>query len=219
MTHLEFTNTDLKKTIQVITKPSLLIDVIQFQTTNPNWATWFPNARITIKLICYDAEKKRVGEFTKPPLISLISPYMTQPISIFNHYPIRFDHDTFLFNDELATEFELEFELGGVRLGEDERCHLYCHILAHAKYRVMCGKKLIAYVFITDNHPSNQNQRAVTLAPIKTTKQSATMSEVEFLPHHNLLIEQGITNEAILEGFFSGGQLTCASHKWSYSAY
>ena len=205
---IEYNSTVNKKLITTSEMPSILIDFLQFQTIDSNWAIRLSNSYLNITLNCYDVNNFLVGKLTQR-LTAVVNPYQLKPYILFNHFAIRFDVNRLFVDKSRCVKFEIEIELLGVTLSTDEKYIVGCHILEHNNYQLFCNDSTIGTVFITKNHPSFPNQKSVTLAPITVSRQGND-TNLQFQNHSNFIVPLATTDSQIINDFFINNQLQCS---------
>lgn len=191
--------------------PSLLFDLLNFQTTDANWALRLAGSSLQITFSCFDNSGKLLGKISQP-LTPLISPYQIQPYILFNHFPIRFDINRLFINKQIITKYKVEIELLGIQLGTLEKYYLQFHLLEHTSYQIFCNVATISTIFITDNHPLSLNHRHVTFIPVTTTTQSDNQKTLTFNNHQNYQVANNTSDDQIINDLFISQKLTCNSN-------
>lgn len=206
MKTIDFDNNNTKVVHETSKFPSILFNLLDFQTTDVNWALRLAESSLQITLNCFDNSDKLLGEISQQ-LAPLISPYQIQPYILFNLFPIRFDTNRLFINKHEITKYKIEIELFGIQLGVEEKYHLQFYLLEHSSYQIYCDGITISTIFITDHHPLSQNQRHVTFIPV-TTMNSNPKTFI-FNSHQNYQVPNNTSDDQIIENLFMSQKLTC----------
>lgn len=193
--------------------PSLMFDLLYFETEEQNWALRLSGSSLQITFTCLDSSQKLLGKISQP-LTPLVSPYQIQPYILFNNYPVRFEINRLFINKHNIDKYKIEIELLGIHFKEDEMYHVHFHMLEHSCYQIFCGGQTIATVFIVDNHPQNPDKRIVTFIPVTTTTHSSTFKTLNFNNHQNYFVSKSMADDQIINDLFSNNKLICSS-KWT----
>jgi len=210
MTTIEFNKQENKHIIKTEKFPSLLIDVLNFETTDDKWAFRISCSYLQISFSCYDENNILLGKMSQP-LNPLVSPYQVKPNILFNHYPIRFDINRLFINKLQISRYEIEIELFGIQFTEIEKYNLQLHLLEHSNYQILCQGETIGTLFITDNHPQT-NQRNITLIPVVTREHSDRNKTLEFNNHINYQEQNNKSDQQIIDELFSKNLLKCSEN-------
>lgn len=208
MKSLVFDNNNSEFEFETSNFPSLLVELLYFQTNDTNWALRLASSSLQITFSCFDNSNKLLGRISQP-LTPLVSPYQVQPYILFNHFPIRFDVNRLFINKQAISKYKVEIQLLGIQFDVNEKYNLQLHLLEHSNYQIFCNSTTIATVFITDNHPNSANQRNVTFIPVTTTTQSSSFKTLTFNNHENYLVSDNTTDDQILKDLFTLNKLSC----------
>jgi hypothetical protein len=208
MKAIDFHNSNTKIEFETSKFPSLLFDLLHFQTTDANWALRLAGSSLQITFSCFDNTNNLLGKISQP-LTPLISPYQIQPYILFNHFPIRFDINRLFLNKQAITKYKVEVELLGIQFGTGEKYHLQFHLLEHTSYQIFCNGLTISTIFITDNHPLSLNHRHVTFIPVTAIDQGDNQKTLTFNNHQNYQVANNQTDDQIINDLFTSQRLTC----------
>ncbi len=208
MKSIQFDNNNSKIEFETSKFPSLLFDLLNFQTTDENWALRLAGSSLQITFSCFDNNNIELGRISQP-LTPLISPYQIQPYILFNHFPIRFDINRLFINKQAISKYKVEIELLGIQFGADEKYHFEFHLLEHTSYQIFCNGSTISNIFITDNHPLSLNRRNVTFIPMTVIAQGDNQKNLIFNSHQNYQVDNNQTDDQIMNDLFTSQMLTC----------
>lgn len=213
MKTIDFDNNNTKFEFETSKFPSLLIDLLDFHTSDTNWAFRIAGSSLQITLSCFDNSNNLLGKISQP-FTPFISPYQIQPYILFNHFPVRFDINRLFTTKHDITKYKVEIELLGIQFNIEEKYYLQFHLLQHTSYQIFCNGVTIATIFITDNHPLNLNQRHITFIPITTISQDDNQKTLTFNNHQNYQVANNQTDDKIINDLYNSQSLTCNS-KWT----
>lgn len=210
MKAIDFDYSNTKIEFETSKFPSLLFDLLHFQTTDANWALRLAGSSLQITFSCFDNTNNLLGKISQP-LTPLISPYQIQPYILFDHFPVRFDINRLFINKQAITKYKVEVELLGIQFGTGEKYHLQFHLLEHTSYQIFCNVMTISTIFITDNHPLSLNHRHVTFIPVTSIDQGDNQKTLTFNNHQNCQVANNQTDDQIINELFTSQRLTCST--------
>jgi hypothetical protein len=213
---IEFNPTSNQASFSTTKFPSILVDLVHFQTNDSNWATRLSSSYINVTFSCFDKDKNLLGKASQ--ILTLqVSPYQFQPYIVFNKYPIRFDINRLILNKQLCDSYQVDIELFGVTFQTDEKYTMQFHLLEHSNYQIFCSRVTIGVIFITDNAPNTTTERNVTVVPVDKIQVSANESFLDFKQQKHFIVPNSKTDDDIIQDSFTNNILSCAA-SWTKSA-